>query len=142
MRYDEIEAKIESFKNLPEGWDSYNAPQIKDFAIETAKIVVDCLKDISKYPTDVMPSVEGGIYFLFTKGEQHYCDLECDNDGDLLACIIQYNPDLDLDIFEVEVNKKEIIKALNTIFKALEHEYMNSIFRALEYEYMNSINKE
>ena len=35
-------------------------------------------------PTRIMPSVEGGVSFLFIR-DTKYADIECDNDGDIFA---------------------------------------------------------
>lgn len=69
---------------LSDGWDSYNAPCPNEKSINTAKDVLNCLSRNELYPTKIMPSVEGGVYFLFTKSNK-YADLECYNDGHLVA---------------------------------------------------------
>ena len=78
------EQALTELSSLPDGWDSYDAPRPNEKAINTAKDVLNCLLRNKLLPTKIMPSVEGGIYFLFTKANK-YADLECDNDGDLIA---------------------------------------------------------
>ena len=83
--YQYYEKLIMELLLLSDGWDSYNnTPCPNEKSINTAKDVLNCLSRNKLYPTKIMPSVEGGVYFLLTKSNK-YADLECYNDGHLVA---------------------------------------------------------
>lgn len=76
--------QIIDLKNLPKGWDSYNADPPNDKALINALNILDLLFESAFYPTRIVASVEGGVSFLFIR-DIKYADIECDNDSDILA---------------------------------------------------------
>jgi hypothetical protein len=76
--------QIIELKNLPVGWDSYNADPPNYESLTNALKILDLLFELKFNPTRIMPSVEGGISFLFIRNMK-YADIECDNDGDIFA---------------------------------------------------------
>jgi len=69
---------------LNDNWDSYGAPKPESVAIKNAHAILKPLSEVRFNPAKIMPSVEGGICFLFVSGNK-YADIECDNDGDIIA---------------------------------------------------------
>jgi len=76
--------QIIKLKNLKKGWDSYDADPPNYLALTNALKILDLLFESEFSPTRIMPSVEGGISFLFIRNTK-YADIECDNDGDIHA---------------------------------------------------------
>ena len=82
--FNNFKQQIIELKNLSKGWDSYNAnPPNYDALINSIEIL-NALFESQLIPTRIMPSVEGGVSFLFIKNTK-YADIECDNDGDVFA---------------------------------------------------------
>jgi hypothetical protein len=72
---------------LTPGWDSYEAPPPGGAAIDHARRVLESLMDWDgSPPVRVIPSVEGGVLLAFSNGAR-YADIECFNDGEILAVI-------------------------------------------------------
>jgi hypothetical protein len=69
---------------LANNWDSYGAEAPSRLAIETGKYIISVLSGLDLTPTSIDPSAEGGICISFRKG-QRYSDIECFNDGTVLA---------------------------------------------------------
>ncbi len=76
--------QIIGLTSLTSGWDSYDAEPPNYKASTNALKVLGYLFQSDFKPTRIMPSVEGGISFLFIQNIK-YADIECDNDGDILA---------------------------------------------------------
>lgn len=78
--------KLESFRALQRGWDSYNAEPPSDLAINNARRILHLVWSQSvPVPVRLSPSVEGGVGVVFTSAKGKYADLECFNDGEILA---------------------------------------------------------
>ena len=82
--FNDFRQQIIELQNLGKGWDSYNADPPNYKALTNSIKALDILFELRLIPTRIMPSVEGGISFLFTKNIK-YADIECDNDGDIFA---------------------------------------------------------
>jgi len=82
--FNNFHQQIIELKNLPIGWDSYNADPPNYEALTNALKMLVLLFELEFNPTRIMPSVEGGVSFLFIK-DLKYADIECDNDGDIFA---------------------------------------------------------
>ncbi len=79
-------SKLESFRNLRPGWDSYEAEPPNETALENARQVLLFLMDSeSSLPVLVAPSAEGGVALVFARDSSKYADIECFNDGEVLA---------------------------------------------------------
>lgn len=83
--HEEQLARLESFRGLQRGWDSYDAEPPNAMAIDNAKRILRVLweGDI-EVRMRLSPSVEGGVAVVFN-GSDKYADLECFNDGEILA---------------------------------------------------------
>lgn len=82
--FNNFHQQIIELKNLPAGWDSYKADAPNYKALTNALKILDLLFESEFNPTRIMPSVEGGVSFLFIR-DTKYADIECDNDGDIFA---------------------------------------------------------
>ena len=80
-------ARLESFRTLQPGWDSYDAAPPNEVAIENARHILHVLWVSEAAPPlrQISPSVEGGIAVVFTGHDKKYADIECFNNGDILA---------------------------------------------------------
>jgi hypothetical protein len=79
-------AKLDSFRELKQGWDSYDAEPPSEAALENARGILRHLwtrGDIIK--VSLAPSVEGGVGIIFSGPGSKYADIECFNDGEILA---------------------------------------------------------
>ena len=82
--FNDFYKKIIELKKLSKGWDSYNAAPPNYSALTKSIKVLNLLFELELIPTQISPSVEGGVSFLFAK-KIKYADIECDNDGDIFA---------------------------------------------------------
>jgi hypothetical protein len=80
-------ARLESFHNLRRGWDSYNAEPPNETSINNARHVLHVLwaSEIAAPVRTIAPSVEGGVGIVFASHGKKYADIECFNDGEILA---------------------------------------------------------
>jgi hypothetical protein len=78
--------KHESFHALQRGWDSYNAEPPSETAISNARRILHLLwSGGATVPVRISPSVEGGVGIIFSGPGEKYADIECFNDGEILA---------------------------------------------------------
>ncbi len=79
--------RLESFRSLRQGWDSYDAEPPGDVAIANARRILHVLWSGEAAPPlrQISPSVEGGVAVVFTGRDKKYADIECFNNGDILA---------------------------------------------------------
>jgi len=79
--------KLDSFGDLQQGWDSYDAPAPNACAIENARRILEflALAGATFLVRRVAPSVEGGVGIVFACQGQRYSDIECFNDGKIIA---------------------------------------------------------
>lgn len=79
-------ARLDSFRRLQRGWDSYEAEPPSATATDNAKRVLHALwEEETEARTRLSPSVEGGVAIVFSGPEGKYADIECFNDGEILA---------------------------------------------------------
>jgi hypothetical protein len=79
--------RLSSFRNLKRGWDSYDAEPPGETAITNARQVLSVLwsAGLASSIRAVSPSAEGGVGIVFAASDQKYADIECFNDGEILA---------------------------------------------------------
>jgi len=82
--FSQAQESLERFRRLGPDWDSYGAEPPNAIAIYWAGRVLDVVRQAGFCPERVTPSAEGGVAVTFCKG-QMYADLECFNDGQILA---------------------------------------------------------
>jgi hypothetical protein len=80
----ELEASLAVAANLSEDWDGFGAPSPRPAAMMNAQRVLDACRIANFLPSSVGPSSQGGVAVVFRLGV-HYADIECFNDGDILA---------------------------------------------------------
>lgn len=83
-------ARLRSFRELSPGWDSYEADPPNETALQNAHHILRALWESEEEGTHVArvrlsPSVEGGVGIIFGAAGQRYADIECFNDGEVLA---------------------------------------------------------
>lgn len=102
---------------LNDNWDSYGAPKPESAAIKNANAILSPLSEAQFEPAKIMPSVEGGICFLFVSGNK-YADIECDNDGDIIAGMSDRKNEPV--IWQVKNNRADVIQSIEKIKNFLE----------------------
>lgn len=104
--------QLKELSNLPTNWDSYDAEPPNDTALNWTKEILNILSKIGFFPTRITPSVENGVAISFI-GNGKYADIECFNDGDILAVTSDGtgNPE----VWEVEANTLGIKSAIEKI---------------------------
>lgn len=80
----EVAAKLKQLSRLSAGWDGLGAPAPSATAVLAAADILRACAHGQLVPTGVVPSAEGGIGVTFRRGSL-YADIECFNDGDILA---------------------------------------------------------
>jgi len=91
--------RIESLSQLEDNWDTEGAEAPTQQVLWNSKIVLEILFHLELFPSDVVPSVEGGVGIVFKHGES-YVDIELFNDGDIV--ITMSRKDGNPSVFEVE----------------------------------------
>jgi len=105
--------KLESFRALTVGWDSYEAVPPNQTAIEHAREVLRFLSRHAGPKVRLTPCVEGGVTILLGGTAIRYADIECYNDGEILA--ITSEPEQDPDIWPVDLGNDSLQAALDRI---------------------------
>lgn len=82
--YSELLSQIEKLTYLEGNWNSYGAPKPEKKAIDNAESILKTITELKIFPAKILPSAEGGISILFVK-DNKYADIECDNEGDIIA---------------------------------------------------------
>lgn len=83
----ELLTRLGSFTSLQRGWDSYDAEPPSETAIGNARRILHVLwgSEIAPPIRQISPSVEGGVAIVFTGQDKKYADIECFNNGDIMA---------------------------------------------------------
>jgi hypothetical protein len=78
-------SRLEEFRRLEPGWDSYDAPAPSERAVAYARRILRFIwdHDLPLAPS-VSPTADGGILLVFSS-EPRYADIECFNNGEILA---------------------------------------------------------
>jgi hypothetical protein len=76
--------KLESFRHLSAGWDSYEAEPPNETAIDWAGRTLDILCQMGFAADRIAPSVEGGVAISWRRGRKN-ANIECFNTGEFLA---------------------------------------------------------
>lgn len=112
-------SKLDSFRRLRPGWDSYEADPPNETALENARqALLLFLGSESPLPVRVAPSAEGGVTLVFSWGGSKYADIECFNDGEVLA--ITSEPGQEPTIWPLALDKEGFDIALERITTFLD----------------------
>jgi hypothetical protein len=79
-------AKIEAMLLLNSDWNSQGAVRPNERAVELAKRMLRSLDWFNLAPDRIDPSLEEGICLAFRKADR-YADIECFNEGEILAIV-------------------------------------------------------
>ena len=78
--------RLDSFRALPRGWDSYEAEPPNEVALANARRLLRVAWEYEGgAKLRLSPSVEGGVGVIFGADAKKYADIECFNDGEILA---------------------------------------------------------
>lgn len=106
-----MQDKINELAKLKDGWGSYNEGVAPDgIAIGNAKRVLCILEEMNFPATNVTPSIDGGITFVFYKNKR-YADIECFNSDVIAAIISDHSTNELISAWEV-TNIKETVERI------------------------------
>ena len=120
-RFEIVFAQLERCKEMESGWDSYDAEPPSEKAINFAGTILDALKKVDFLPSCVCPSVEGGVGIAFVDGDA-YADIECFNDGEILAALTAKSKSPTI----IEIDWENLDSTINMIRKFLQSENTRS----------------
>jgi hypothetical protein len=98
-RFAELYEQLDRMADLPEDWDTYGASPPNESSLSDARSILALFEKGCLTPTKVVPSGEGGVGIVFVRGEK-YADVECLNDGDVLAA--KYKGEAEPEVWEVK----------------------------------------
>ncbi len=108
---------LNQLRELTVGWDSYDAEPPSELALHTTNLILDKLQAAGLSPHSVIPTVEGGVGIVFINGTE-YADIECFNDGEILAGIPNNGKDF---VWEVAIPKlHETIQKIRNLDETIE----------------------
>lgn len=112
-------SRLDSFRSLQTGWDSYEAEPPNETALENARqVLLLFIESESSLPIRVAPSAEGGVALIFSKGDSKYADIECFNDGEILA--ITSEPAQEPTIWPLTLDEEAVYTAFERITTFLD----------------------
>jgi hypothetical protein len=112
-------ARLEAFRDLAPGWDSYDAPPPNETALRSARNVLRLVQEQEDVPAvHVAPSAEGGVLVVFSGDGPKYADIECFNDGEVLAILSA--PEGEPTIWPLDPEKERLQAALARIAAFLD----------------------
>lgn len=107
-------AELASFRDLERGWDSYGAEPPTNAAVENARRILRVLwESEAGARIRLSPSVEGGVSIVFKASDDRYADLECFNDGEVLA--ITSDPGAEPIVWTVDIAADALRDAIGRI---------------------------
>lgn len=110
--FSEAGTQIHALARLGPNWDSYGAEPPNETARNTAERVLGLLRRMSVPPARVVASAEGGVGICFVH-EDRYADLECFNDGEIVA--VSYRGTDEPDVWDVTPQDESIKAAIEKI---------------------------
>jgi hypothetical protein len=103
----EAHEKLQSLLHL-----SYEADPPNQSAIHRAEQVLTAVNSTRYRPDRIVPSVEGGVVISFRRGDR-YGDIECDNDGDVIALVSDGQGNID--VWQVASDSQSVEDAISKI---------------------------
>lgn len=111
-----IKQQIDDMADLPDNWSAHGSLKPNAWAIQWAKIGVECCMTLHLSP-HTSPSAEEGVYLGFYKGNSSG-NIEFFNDEEIVAAIS--NGSDDVQVWEVKPYIKDILDAFTRIKDYLE----------------------
>lgn len=105
--------KLDSLTALSNNWDSEGADAPNKQSLFFGRKVLESFLHEGLLPTNVAPSVEGGVGFYFISGNK-YADIECLNSGEILAVTSDRVKPADVWEISSETDIEEAIKKIRT----------------------------
>ena len=112
-RFAELQDELDRLQGLSEGWDSYGAPPPNENSIEEATKILTLYEHLNLIPARIVPSSEGGVAIVLVRADK-YADVECLNDGDVLAAT--YQGDEEPDVWQV-IQPEATVKRIRQHFE-------------------------
>lgn len=109
----EFSEKLNEMSCLKANWDSYGAEPPNEVALDWARKTLEILSQKEFSPTQITPSVENGIGISFIHNNK-YADIECFNEGEILAVISDGQGDVK--VWEVEISMLGLSSAIDKIY--------------------------
>jgi hypothetical protein len=97
-KFQKAQKDLNDMSDLSWNWDTYGADPPAPQTINQALELLVHLEQRSFAPTRVVPSAEGGVAVLFTRGDR-YADIEFLNTGEVLA--VTYAGKAEPDVWEI-----------------------------------------
>jgi hypothetical protein len=112
-------AKLEAFRELASGWDSYDAPPPNETALQNGRAVLRFIYEQEEVPSvHLAASAEGGVLLVFSAGGPKYADIECYNDGEILAILSE--PSAEPTIWPLTLEEESLSTSLQRIATFLD----------------------
>lgn len=108
----DFEKRLQELVTLEDNWDDRGSPAPNKKSLQSAQMILKILKAEKYLPTMIMPSTERGLGFIF-QSDTKYADIECFNDGDILAGYSDRKGDNQL--WELKNNEEAITDTINRI---------------------------
>ena len=84
--FEPFRRSLDSLLSLVPSWDGLDSEPPNAAAIENCRIVLNAARDQGLVPTQLVAAHES-VFVYFWKGQQRYANIECDNDGTVLAAV-------------------------------------------------------
>ena len=104
--------ELDGLRKLRVGWDSYGAEPPNAAAISALRRILLHVSRAGLEPTKIAPSAEGGAAVCFVR-EDKYADVECFNNGDVLA--VTSREGQDPEVWEVGAETHAVEQTLEKI---------------------------
>jgi hypothetical protein len=108
---------LRRLRELPTGWDSYDAPPPNDVSLAVADKFLDLLSNERLFPASIIASAEGGIGICFGASDR-YADLEFLNSGEIIG--VRYRGTTLPIVWETDSSEGALIKSIKGIREYLE----------------------
>jgi hypothetical protein len=104
--------ELDGLRKLRVDWDSYGAEPPNALAVSALRRILLQVSQAGLEPTKIAPSAEGGAAVCFVH-EDKYADVECFNNGDVLA--VTSEEGRDLEVWEVSEESAAVERTLEKI---------------------------
>ena len=106
------DAELDGLRKLRADWDSYGAEPPNATAVSALRSILLQVPRVGLEPAKIAPSAEGGAAVCFVR-EDKYADVECFNNGDVLA--VTSGDGRDPEVWEVGAESDSVERTLKKI---------------------------